>query len=371
MRSNNVLGIVFTGINDTLLSELTVKRSVASVPFGGRYRLVDFALSNLVNAGIYKVGIITKSNYQSLMDHIGSGKSWDLDRRNGGLHILPPYGNAGAGVYKGDVDALYGINHFLRRSTEQYAVLCNDNLATNIDITKMVEQHVSSGADITLAYKNGTLPKGEFGNAVLSVEDDKINRVMIYSEYGENCDYSIGIMVISRVLLMSLVEHAAAENKTNFLRDIIMPNIATLNVRGYKHTGYCTHMDSMQTYVDANMQLLSPQVKGDLFNSERPIYTKVKDSMPTRYGVAATAVNSLIADGCVIEGTVKNSILFRDVKIGKGAVVENCIIMQGTEIGNGANLKYVTIDKEACVGNNRELCGAPSYYIYIKKGATV
>lgn len=370
MRNNNVLGIVFAGADEECVSELAVARSSASIPFGGRYRLVDFALSNLVNAGVGKVGLITKSNYQSLMDHIGSAKSWDLDRKHGGLHILPPYGSAGAGVYKGEVDALHGISHFLDRSQEQYVVICKGNVAINIDISDMLEQHVSSGADITVAYKHGTPPVG-METMTLSFTGDRIDRVMLYDEPIDNADFSLGIMIIPRMLLRSLVSKAAAENKTSLARDIIMPNLQSLVIKGYEFTGFAGIMDSMQSYVEANMQLLSPTVRADVFNKSRPIYTKVKDSMPTRYGVNSDVKNSLIADGCVIEGTVKNSILFRGVHIGKGAVVENCIIMQGTEIGAGANLKYVTLDKEVAVGNNRELCGAPSYSIYIKKGAEI
>ena len=371
MRNNNVLGIVFASVGDERLGELTSRRSVASVPFGGRYRLVDFSLSNLVNAGISKVGLITKSNYQSLMDHIGSAKSWGLDRKNGGLHILPPYGNASSGVYVGQVDALYGIKHFLRRSTEQYAVICNSNTALNIDIADMVEKHIASGADITVAYKHGALPKNDGDIMSLSFKDERVSRVMMYTEDKGERDYSLGITVISRMLLMALVDKAVAANKTDFARDIIMSNVESLVIRGYEHKGFVALLDSAEDYVEANMQLLAPGVRADLFNKKRPVYTKVKDSMPTRYGIGSNITNSLIADGCVIEGTVKNSILFRGVRVGKGANVENCIIMQGTEIGSGAELKYLTIDKEVKVGNNRALCGSPSYYVYINKGSTV
>jgi glucose-1-phosphate adenylyltransferase len=193
----------------------------------------------------------------------------------------------------------------------------------------------------------------------------------MYTEHKGECDYGLGITVISRMLLMSLVDKAVAANKTDFARDILMPNVENLVICGYEHKGVVAVMDSMQGYVGANMQLLAPNVRADLFNKERPVYTKVKDSMPTRYGIGANTTNSLIADGCVIEGTVKNSILFRGVKVGKGACVENCIIMQGTEIGSGADLKYLTVDKEVKVGNNRSLCGSPSYYVYVNKGTTV
>ncbi len=371
MRNNDVLGVVFASVGDELLGELTAHRSVASVPFGGRYRLVDFALSNLVNAGISKVGVITKANYQSLMDHIGSAKSWGLDRKKGGLHILPPYGSTSSGVYVGQVDALHGIKHFLNRSTEQYAVIFNSNVALNIDVSDMIEKHISSGADITVAYKHGVLPETGGNVMSLTLEGDRINRVMMYSESKGECDYGLGITVISRMLLMALVEKAAAANKTDFARDIIMPNVAQLRINGYEHKGFATVMDGMQGYVEANMQLLSPAVRADLFNKERPIYTKVKDSMPTRYGIGANITNSLIADGCVIEGTVKNSILFRGVRVAPGAHIENCIIMQGAEIGNGAELKYLTLDKEVSVGNNRSLCGSPSYSVYVNKGAEI
>ncbi len=371
MRNNSVMGIVFTNANEDLLPELTAGRSMASVPFGGRYRIIDFALSNLVNAGISKVGVVTKENYQSLMDHIGSAKSWDLDRKNGGLHILPPYGNASAGVYKGRIDALRGVHQFLENSSEQYVVLYDSNTALNIDIDEMIEQHISSAADITIAYKHGIMPSNHMDVMALELEDGRIRHASLHEYDNPECNFSLGIMVMARSLLISLVNSAASENKRYLSRDVIMPNIDALRICGYEFTGYAGVMDSAQSYADANMKLLCPEVRRDLFNSERPIYTKIKDAMPTRYGVAANVTNSLIADGCVIEGTVKNCILFRGVKVGKGARLENCIVMQGSEIGNNAELKYVTIDKAAKIGFNRELCGAPSYYIFIKKGATV
>lgn len=371
MRKNNVMGVVFTNLNENLLPELTQQRSMASVPFGGRYRLIDFALSNLVNAGIGKVGVVTKENYQSLMDHIGSAKSWDLDRKNGGLHILPPYGRAGSyGMYKGKVDALKGIYNYLENSQEQYVVLYDCNSVLNIDIGAMVEQHISSAADMTIAYSSGRLPSDP--NVIaMEFSDERVCRVTMPENNLITGNYGLGIIVIARSLLMSLVSEASAENKWHFARDVIMPNVDKLIIKGYRFDGFAVNMDSAQTYVEANMSLLSGDVRADLFNRSRPIYTKVKDAMPTRYGIASHVENSLIADGCVIEGSVKNCILFRGVKVGKGACLENCIIMQGSVIGNNADLKYVTIDKGAKVGANRELCGAPSYYIFIKKGAEV
>lgn len=371
MRKNNVMGVVFSNLNEQLLPQLTNSRSMASVPFGGRYRLIDFALSNLVNAGIGKVGVITKENYQSLMDHIGSAKSWDLDRKNGGLYILPPYGrNNYSGMYRGKIDALLGIYQFLENSQEQYIVLYDANSVMNIDIGKMVDQHIKSEADMTIAYKNGRMPIDPNVMA-LEFSGDRVSRVIVPETEYPDCNYSLGVIVVSRTLLMSFVSSASAENKYHFARDIIMPHVQNLVIRGYEFSGFSAVMDSAQTYVSANMSLFDKSVRNDLFNRSRPIYTKVKDAMPTRYGVSSKVNNCLIADGCVIEGTVKNSILFRGVKVEKGATLENCIVMQGSQIGSNASLKYVTIDKGATINGNRELYGAPSYYIFIQKGANV
>ncbi len=372
MRKNNVMGIVFANANEDLLPELTINRSIASVPFGGRYRIIDFALSNLVNSGISKVGVITKENYQSLMDHIGTAKSWDLDRKNGGLYMLPPYGNAAAHVYDGNIDALRGVRSFLNNSTEQYVVLYNGSSAFNMDISQMVEQHISSSADITIAYRYGKMPANHFDLMAFEFDDDKrVNKVRLYDTQNPVCNHSLGVMVISRMLLINLVDEASSENKRVLSRDVIMPNVNNLVIKGYEFKGFSAVMDSAQSYVEANMQLLNADVRRDLFNSERPIYTKIKDAMPTRYGLSSVVKNSLIADGCVIEGTVENSILFRGVHIEKGANIKNCIIMQGSHVGSNADLKYVTLDKSVTVGYNRELCGAPSYYIFIKKGSNV
>ena len=372
MRKNNIMGVVFANANEDLLPELTINRSIASVPFGGRYRIIDFALSNLVNAGISKVGVITKENYQSLMDHIGSAKSWDLDRKNGGLYILPPYSNALSRVYDGNIDALRGIRSFLSHSTEQYVVLYNSNSALNIDLSEMIEQHIQSAADITIAYRHGKMPLNHYDLMAFEFDSQKrVKKVRLYENENPECDHSLGILVISRSLLLALIDDAASENKRVLSRDVIMPNVETLVVKGYEFSGFSAVMDGAQSYVEASMNLLKSDVRQDLFNPERPIYTKIKDAMPTRYGVSSSVSNSLVADGCIIEGTVKNSILFRGVHIGKGATVENCIIMQGSQVGAGAELKYVTIDKAAQVGYNRELCGAPSYYIFIKKGSTI
>ncbi len=372
MLSNQAMGIVFSNVHDDLLRELTEVRSMGSVPFGGRYRLIDFSLSNLVNAGITKVGIITRANYQSLMDHLGNGKPWDLDRRKGGLHILPPYGNVDAGMYTGHVDALAGVMNFLERSSEEYVVLCDSDVVCNIDLTPMMEAHIEKQADVTVAYKRGRLPKNHRDIMSFSFgEGGRVKDIELSGKIEGDCDFSLDFMIIQRETLIRLVKEATARNYTSLGRDIFQSRVDTLRIFGWEVDGYAAVMDCISTYVKSSMQLLSPEVRSQLFTRERPVYTKTRDDMPTKYGLGSYVKNSIIADGCSIEGRVENCILFRGVKVHKDAVLRNCIIMQDSVIGEKAELSYVTADKNVRVTEGRVLTGAESYPIFIRKGTSV
>lgn len=372
MRANEVMGIVFANVHDRYISALTEQRAMASLPFGGRYRMIDFSLSNLVNAGISKVGVITESNYRSLMDHIGSGKPWDLDRKAGGLFILPPYNTAEAGGFSGHVEGLIGAMQFLRRSKEKYVVMCDADVVSNIDIEAVVDSHIARGADVTVCYKNGTMPIND--RDVLAFKTDKnfkIEEIYLEEQGKEKVDFSLDIFVIERELLISLILEASSKNLSNFSRDVIMPKVSALNIYGYKVDNYAEVIDSLEVFVNANMKLLDPKARKELFVSTRPVYTKSRDNMPTRYGIDAKVTNSLVADGCVIDANVKNCIIFRDVTVGSGSSLENCIIMQGATIGQNTNLKYVVADKNAAVGDNVQMFGAPTYSSFIKKNAKI
>lgn len=372
MISNNVLGIVFANVHDDLIPELTDKRSMASIPFGGRYRLIDFSLSNLVNAGIDKVGIITKENYQSLMDHLGSGKPWDLDRKNGGIFILPPYSTNRNGIFKGHIDALAGVMTFLTRSNEEYACLCDSDVVSNIDLKRIIDMHKSTGADITVAYKNGKLPNSHKDILVLDTDaDGRIIDCDTPEKADGDVNFSLDIYVMRRELLIELITAANKRSLVSFSKDIFIPNLKNYKMYGCEVTEYAEVIDSTESYVKISNGLLNSENRHRLFNAGRPVYTKVRDDMPTRYGINSSASNSLIADGCVIEGTVKNSVLFRGVTVEEGAVVENCIIMQGTKIGKNCNLKYVTLDKAATVSPDMSIMGTPAKNIFIGKGKNV
>lgn len=373
MRTNSILGIIFANVHDDLLPNLTEKRSMASVPFAARYRLIDFSLSNLTNAGVSQVGIITKENYQSLLDHIGSGREWDLDRKSGGLYILPPFisGGIGEGVYKTHLQALMGIMNFLKRATQEYVVICDSDVIANVNIGEMFEQHTKNNADFTIAYKYGKLPKNHQKIMVFSLdENEKIER-MEYVKERANTNHSLDIILARRKFLIELIEETIGKGLTSLSRDILMPNLKNYKIMGYKVEGFAEIMDGPKSYYDLSMKMLNSNVRKQLFSRERPIYTKTHDSMPAKYCIGSNVVNSLIADGCVIEGTVKNSILFRNVTVKKGAVVENAIIMQNAVIGEKANVSYAVMDKVSVIADGQSLNGTKQKITLLKKGEKI
>ncbi len=367
MRAANVAGVIFGNTRDLLLGKLTGIRSMASVPFGSRYRLIDFTLSNFVNAGITNIGVVTNGNYRSLIDHIGSGIAWDLDRKNKGLHIILPYETKGMGRYTGSVEAINSSMDFIDRCHAEYIVICESNLVANIDFEAVVDYHVKAKADVTMVYAHGKSPEGQIETMITEIEDGRVIKGSFSKESVEDCDYTLGVTVIGRELLKSLVKAASMEEISSLTSGVLAKKLNTLKVMGYKHNGFATVIDSPKKYFDANMQLLDSKVREDLFNSDRPVFTKTRDDMPTRYGTKSEVKNCFIANGCVIDGTVKNSILFRGVKVEKGAVIENSIIMQSGVVEKGANLKYVIADKNVVIGEGTVINGTENRAFFIEK----
>lgn len=369
----NVLGIIFSDMHETNITALTECRTTASVPFGGRYRLVDFPLSNFSNSGVAEVGVIAKRNYQSLIDHLGAGGEWDLSRKVGGLRILPPYGESDAGLYRGRLEALAGQRAFIERSNAEYVILADADLIANIDFKPIVESHVDSSADITLVYGNRsgdcirkTLVKPNGDGRVVDV-------LVSPSAEVDTGGYavSLNIFVLSKKLLLNIITETAAHNLYSFDIDVIQHRVGKLNIAGYKFGGYYAQIDSMAAYFNANRELFNSKVREELFHSDNPIYTKVRDNAPAKYEIGANVKNTLVADGCVIDGTVENSVLFRGVKIGKGSVIKNSILMQDTTVGDNCEINHAILDKDVVVAGFRTLSGTEDYPVYVAKGAKV
>ncbi len=361
----NVMGIIFGNSNDVDLNDLTSIRALSSVPFGGRYRLVDFPLSAFVNAGISKVGLITKQNFKSLADHIGSGRPWDLARKNGGITMLTPYALANAGMYKDRIDALNGALDYLYYANEEYVVVSDAHVVSNYSVEDLVDYHIAKGADITVAYK-----KDEETATYINIED---KRAKAFNKTPTTADKNgyLETFVISRELLIGLVKEASTHNYTDLIVDIFHRKADSLNIACYEVEGYAKMVSSVSDFFEINMDLLNKEVRSELFNPDAPVYTKLRDEMPTKYGFNSKVENSLVGEGCVIEGEVKNSIIFRGVKIGKGAKVENCIIMQACEIGDNTELNYVIADKNVVFKDGRTLMGCRTFPMVIGKNLTV
>lgn len=375
MRANNVLGIIHAqSYGPNANGELTSIRTSASVPFGGRYRMIDFPLSDMVNAGMTQVGIITETNFQSLVDHVGSGRPWDLARKREGMFILPPYNTSSAMIgHDTRLSSLYSISDFLNKSRQEYVLMTDTNTLYNINYRDLFKFHTEKEADITIVYKHGKAPALSDLMLFAIGDDKRINEISISNgaDAGVEANYSFNVILMRKSLLLYLVRNAIAHNYTSFERDVIQANLPNLKVYGYPITGYSAMIDSLKTYYKANLELLNQENRKALFDPSKPIDTKICDNVPATYGLDAKVSNSLIADGCVIEGTVENSILFRDVKVERGAVVKNSILMQGTVINTNSNLNAVITDKNAVVTPNKNLSGDESYPIYISKGTTV
>ncbi len=370
--NKKMLAILFASGNESKLNELTLHRTTASLPFAGRYRLIDFALSSLVNSGITRIGIITRSNYSSLMDHIRMGRDWDLNRKNSGIAVFPPFGlNTSRDVYKGKIEALYTVLDFLERAPEDYVCVSNCNIASNIDLEGILEEHIEKGADITmLCHKaNCTTSKR------VIIEKDENGKVtdlcQVEIPSRDEKLVSLNIYVAKKDLLISWIEQAYARGYVDFEKDILFREVENGKIYAKEITTYAAIVDDVKTYYNESMKVLKDEVREELFGSDRKVYTKVKDSVPTTYGDSAQVSGSLIADGCVINGTVENSILFRDVRIEEGAVVKNSIIMEHGVVMKNGQISYTITDKSVVIGAGRQISGSEDYPIVIVKNKKV
>ena len=372
--NKKALGLIFPNSYDNWVPELVNVRLMASIPFASRYRMVDFVLSSMANSGIDNISVIVKKNYHSLMDHLGSGREWDLVRKHGGLNIFPPFMESDSRAYLGRAGALANTLDFLRSQKEKYVVMTDSNIAVNFDFSKMIDAHIESGADITIAYSEQELPANFLYHEAndrdhyytLNINNGRIEKILINAKDKGVQNFSMNMYVVERELLINLINEASLRGNEYFERDVLIPQLSKLNVQAYKYEGYLARITGMKSYFDENMKLLDDYNVDALFEGS-PIYTKIRDDNPTRYIDGAKVKNTMAADGCVIEGEVENCVLFRGVKIAKGAVVKNCVLMQDTVVEAGANVEYTITDKDVVITAGKELKGNDSFPVYIPK----
>ena len=371
----NVMGIIYTGEKDSFLRELPLMRAIAAVPVAGRYRVIDFIVSGMVNSGIRNVGVIMQKNYHSLMDHLGSGKEWDLHGKNDGLYILPPFlTRDNVGVYKGSLDALHSNMNYLRRSRQEYVLWCNSLMLFNANFREMFEKYQTSGCDVMMMYhRSPDLQRPEYGIYVDVDSNEHIRDIEIDPTNPRYDCTGMDVMIMRKDLLIDLVDRGAAHGYHDLARDVLQRLVrdAGLNMCGYEYKDVCFRLDSVQSYFKMNMDILDVDVLHSLFPEDKPVYTKVRDQLPARYLDHAKMVNSMVADGCIINGTVDHSVLFRGVKIDEGAYVKNCVLMQDCHIESGAQLENCILDKQAVVKSGGRLIGPSAYPIVISKNMVI
>lgn len=372
------LGIIFPNSYDSLVPELVTERLMASIPFASRYRMCDFMISSMVHCGIDNISILVRKNYHSLMDHLGSGREWDLTRKNGGLNIVPPYAQKQVKMYEGPIEALESIRGYLKKQNEKYVIMTDSNVAVNFDFNDLLHAHMASGADATVVYRKQEIPDSLIRQSTetvdmyyaLGINGDHVSKIYVNPTEKGKMNFCLNIYVMERERLIRMIDDAYVHGYTNFVRDILERQIEHLDVRGYCYDGYVAQIHDMKSYFEENMKLLQEENLNALFSGNQ-IYTKIRDDNPTRYINGSKAKNIMVADGCVIEGEVENSVLFRGVRIGKGAKVKNCVLMQDTVVEDNASVEYVITDKDVTITEGKSLTGNDSFQVFVAKGQTV
>lgn len=367
---NDVLGIINNTKEEKNLGQLIKGRSLATIPFAGRYRLIDFYLSNMVNSGMENVGIMVRKNYRSLLGHVRSPKDWDLDRKNDGIFILPPDNeNQQWGQLRGDLEVLQGNIDYIIRSKQKYVLITSANIICNIDYKEAMEYHKSNDNDITVIYKTLDCSKDNGLDYTQIKLDDKkkVTTMEVNTNKISGGKVSLESYIMEKSLLMDIIDACIGRGEYDLVKDGIIKNIKNYNICGYEFKGKVFNINSVKSYYDHSMELLDTDILNELFFNTRTIYTKMKDLAPAKYGKCSSVQNSLVANGCVIEGEVKNSIIFRDVKVAKGASIENSIILQNTAIDKGAVLKNMIVDKDCFISKNSQFVGSKTYPIVLEK----
>ena len=368
-----VMGIIFA--NDATVDALTSSRTMASLPFGGRYRQVDFHLSNMAAAGIHRVGIVSRHNYQSLMNHVGSGEEWGLEMEEGGLEFLTPYAMSATSTYRGKLDSLHSVLGFFRYGNDdEYVIMADSAILSNMDLNAVLESHIASGKDITVVTKAGIADGKKQLDLALKL-DEKGEIADIAVDYVADSSYlaSMDVFVLSKVWLREKVKEFIARNLFHMDRDLVLGQWqkGQVSINVFQFDGVALFNDTPAEYFRNSLALIDADVRHDLFGGNHPVFTRVRDRVPSYYGEKCTIENSIVADGCILEGNVSEAVLFRDVAVREGARVENCVIMNDTVVGEGAELKYVILDKDVTVRPGAKLIGTPNNPMIIKRGETV
>lgn len=352
------VGVILAGGNNKAMRELSDKRAIAAMPIGGSYRSIDFALSNMSNSHIQKVAVITQYNARSLNEHLSSSKWWDFGRKQGGLFVFnPTMTNDNSVWYRGTADALYQNLDFLKSSHEPYVVIASGDGVYKLDYSKVLEYHIEKKADITVVVKDIKNPDQAIRFGVVGM--DKDHRIVDFEEKPITTDMttvSTGIYIVRRRQLIELIEKAYNEDRYDFVKDIVIRYKNVKRIYGYSLDTYWSNIATVESYYKTNMDFLNRETRDFFFKQYADIYSKVDDLPPAKYNPGSDVSNSLVSSGCIINGKVENSVLFKKVYVGNNCVIKNSIILNDVHIGDNT---YI----ENCIVESRDTIRANSSYV--------
>ena len=351
------VGIILAGGNNNKMRELTQRRAVAAMPIAGSYRAIDFALSNMSNSHIQKVAVLTQYNARSLNEHLNSSKWWDFGRKQGGLYVFTPTITADNGYwYRGTADAIYQNLEFLKRCHEPYVIITSGDAVYKMDYNKVLEYHIAKKADITVVCRD--LDQGEDATRFGILKMNENMRIEEFEEkpmVANSNTISTGIYIIRRRQLIDLIEHCAEDERHDFVNDILIRYKNLKRIYGYKTDAYWSNISTVEAYYRTNMAFLRPDIRNYFFRQEPSIKTKIEDLPPAKYNPGADVKNSLISSGCIVNGVVENSVLFKDVYVGNNCVIKNSVILNDVYLGDNTHI-------ENCIVESRGTIRANSYY---------
>ena len=362
---NGLHGIILAYVERTGLKELVSERCSASIPFGGRYRVIDYALSNLVNAGVVDVGVVTHSRYQSLLDHLGTGKAWDLSRKRGGLRFLPPFNvdKQAARPYRGDMEALANIRSYLDTIRQDYVVMMDGDLVANLPLSDILDEHIKSGADITAVVANDCYAT-EGGN-YYEIDNGTVTTVLGHPKTPRGYR-GLEVYIVGTELLKKLVDECEAKDEYSWRKHVLQAH-KELKIHAFIFDGFAAQIRTVQEFYDRNMQLLDPKVRASLYNPARPMIAKPIDKPSAYIGPNGEIANAIIGDGSRVEGKVENSILFSGVTVEEGAEVRNSILFLDAVVRKDGKITSVICDKKSEITAGRELKGSADLPLVVPK----
>ena len=352
------IGIILAGGNNNRMRELSDKRAIAAMPIAGSYRSIDFALSNMANSRIQKVAVLTQYNARSLNEHLSSSKWWDFGRKQGGLFVFTPTITKENGFwYQGTADAIYQNLSFLKNSHEPYVVIASGDCVYKLDYNKVLEYHIEKKADITVVCRDmeaGTNVE-RFGTIRMN-EESRIEEFEEKPLQAKTNTISCGIYVVRRRLLIEMIEKCAEEDRYDFVRDILIRYKDLKRIYGYKIKDYWRNIASVDDYYSTNMDFLKADVRNYFFKQYPDVYSKVDDLPPAKYNPGSQVRNSLVSSGCIVNGVVENSVIFKKSYIGNNCVIKNSIILNDVYIGDNTHI-------ENCIVESRDTIRANSYFV--------